>query len=129
MGFMGHFEPNMGQNMGNMGNICSVGSLPGAQRISQTLSNLLLQAMKEYMYHQSFRQTNQFTLQSTIPTSKLKPQMVQSNFTAIFQTKDHSPNQLTFEDTKSSLQPPYQQLYNVTYCAEQVELMQTTRLR
>ena len=30
MGFMGHFEPNMGQNMGfmgNMGNICSVGSL------------------------------------------------------------------------------------------------------
>ena len=27
---MGHFEPNMGQNMGfmgNMGNICSVGSL------------------------------------------------------------------------------------------------------
>ena len=30
MGFMGHFEPNMGQNMGfmgNMGNICSVGCL------------------------------------------------------------------------------------------------------
>ena len=30
MRFMGHFEPNMGQNMGfmgNMGNICSVGSL------------------------------------------------------------------------------------------------------
>ena len=33
MGFMGHFEPNMGQNMGfmgnmgKMGNICSVGSM------------------------------------------------------------------------------------------------------
>ena len=30
MGFMGHFEPNMGQNMGFMGfmgNICSVGCL------------------------------------------------------------------------------------------------------
>ena len=27
MGFMGHFESNMGQNMGFMGNICSVGYL------------------------------------------------------------------------------------------------------
>ena len=30
MGFMGHFEPNMGQDMGfwgNMGNTCSVGRL------------------------------------------------------------------------------------------------------
>ena len=36
MGFMGHFEPNMGQNMGfmgNMGNICSVGSLKWKSQI------------------------------------------------------------------------------------------------